>query len=110
TGPLYECSFYGNAAAGQKFRAMLARGASQPWQQTLRELTGGEQMDASAVLEYFAPLQQWLTEQNEGQTCGWQAGAGPVAATSTETTETTETTEITETTETRETTETTETA
>ena len=80
TGPLYECSFYGNAAAGQKFRAMLARGASQPWQQTLKELTGGEQMDASAVLEYFAPLQQWLTEQNEGQTCGWQAGAEPEAA------------------------------
>ena len=59
---------------------MLARGASQPWQQTLKELTGGEQMDASAVLEYFAPLQQWLTEQNEGQTCGWQAGAEPEAA------------------------------
>ena len=79
TGPLYECSFYGNAAAGQKFRAMLERGASQPWQQTLKELTGGEQMDASAVLEYFAPLQQWLAEQNEGQTCGWQASAEPQA-------------------------------
>ena len=82
-GPLYECSFYGNAEAGRKFRAMLARGASQPWQQTLNELTGGDKMDASAVLEYFAPLQQWLAEQNEGQTCGWQAGAEPAAAGST---------------------------
>ena len=79
-GPLYECSFYGNAEAGRKFRTMLAAGASQPWQQTLKALTGGEQMDASAVLEYFAPLQQWLAEQNEGQTCGWQAGAEPAAA------------------------------
>ncbi|HEU4773662.1 MAG TPA: M2 family metallopeptidase, partial [Lysobacter sp.] len=80
TGPLYECSFYGNAEAGKKFRAMLAAGASQPWQKTLKELTGGEQMDGSAVLEYFAPLQTWLAEQNEGQTCGWQAGAEPAAA------------------------------
>ena len=39
----------------------------------MKELTGGEKMDASAVLEYFAPLQTWLKQQNEGQTCGWQA-------------------------------------
>ncbi len=72
-GPLYECSFYGNKAAGQKYLAMLGKGASQPWQQTLKTMTGGEKMDASAVLEYFAPLQDWLKQQNEGQTCGWQS-------------------------------------
>lgn len=76
-GPLYDCSFYGNKAAGQKFQAMLAKGASQPWQQTMKELTGGEKMDASAVLEYFGPLQKWLTEQNAGKQCGW--GAPPAA-------------------------------
>ncbi|WP_101925764.1 MULTISPECIES: M2 family metallopeptidase [Luteimonas] len=75
TGPLYECSFYGNKAAGEKFWAMLEKGNSQPWQQTLKELTGGEQMDAAPVLEYFAPLQTWLTQQNEGKTCGWTAPA-----------------------------------
>jgi peptidyl-dipeptidase A len=79
-GPLYNCSFYGNKVAGQKFWAMLEKGASQPWQATLKELTGGEQMDASAVLEYFAPLQEWLSQQNEGQTCGWQAPATAAAA------------------------------
>ena len=78
-GPLYNCSFYGNKAAGQKFWAMLEKGASQPWQGTLKELTGTDKMDASAVLEYFAPLQDWLKQQNEGQTCGWPATA-PVAA------------------------------
>ena len=78
-GPLYNCSFYGNKAAGQKFWAMLEKGASQPWQATLKELTGGEKMDAGAVLEYFAPLQDWLKQQNEGPTCGWPAAA-PVAA------------------------------
>ena len=80
TGPLYECSFYGNKAAGEKFQAMLAKGASQPWQQSLKELTGGEGMDAGAVLEYFAPLQTWLKEQNEGKACGWQAGTTAAAA------------------------------
>jgi peptidyl-dipeptidase A len=79
-GPLYECSFYGNKEAGAKFQAMLDKGASQPWQKTLKELTGGEKMDASAVLEYFAPLQDWLKQQNEGKTCGWQSsGAAAVA-------------------------------
>lgn len=70
-GPLYQCSFYGNKAAGQKYWAMLGKGASQPWQKTLKDMTGSEKMDASAVLEYFAPLQEWLKQQNEGQRCGW---------------------------------------
>jgi peptidyl-dipeptidase A len=73
-GPLYECSYAGNPEAGRRYWAMMQKGASQPWQQTLRELTGGEQMDASAVLEYFAPLQAWLKEQNAGKRCGWPQG------------------------------------
>jgi len=80
-GPLYECSFYGNKEAGAKYQAMLSKGASQPWQKTLKELTGGEKMDASAILEYFAPLQAWLKEQNEGQTCGWQSATAKPAST-----------------------------
>ena len=74
-GPLHQCSFYGNKEAGKRYWAMLSKGASQPWQQTMKELTGGEKMDASAVLEYFAPLQSWLKAQNKGQQCGWSAGA-----------------------------------
>ena len=70
-GPLHECSIYGNQAAGQRFRDMLALGQSQPWQDTLEKLTGTREMDASAITEYFAPLLAWLEEQNKGQTCGW---------------------------------------
>jgi peptidyl-dipeptidase A len=70
-GPLAECSIYGNEVAGRKFGAMLAKGASQPWQDTMYELTGSREMDASAILEYFAPLRAWLDEQNKGQKCGW---------------------------------------
>jgi hypothetical protein len=28
------------------------------------------------MLDYFAPLQKWLDEQNKGQTVGW-SGASP---------------------------------
>lgn len=73
TGPLHQCNFANNPEAGKKYWAMLSKGASQPWQQTMKELTGGEQMDASAILDYFAPLQAWLQEQNQGQQCGWGA-------------------------------------
>ena len=70
-GPLSECSIYGNETAGRKFGAMLGKGASVPWQDALYELTGTREMDASAILDYFAPLSGWLKEQNRGQTCGW---------------------------------------
>jgi peptidyl-dipeptidase A len=72
TGPLHECSIYGNKDAGAAYMKMLSLGASKPWQDALFELTGTREMDASPILEYFAPLQGWLTEQNKGQQCGWQ--------------------------------------
>jgi peptidyl-dipeptidase A len=50
---------------------MLAQGASKPWQDTMQQLTGTRQMDASAIIEYFKPLEAWLDEQNKGQDCGW---------------------------------------
>ena len=40
TGPLNRCSFYGTKAAGDKLNAMLEAGQSQPWQQTLKAMTG----------------------------------------------------------------------
>lgn len=70
-GPLSECSVYGNAEAGRRFREMLALGQSQPWQDTLEKLTGTRRMDAAAITEYFGPLLSWLEEQNKGKTCGW---------------------------------------
>ncbi len=71
TGPLHECSIYDNKAAGDAYKKMLALGASKPWQEALYSLTGQREMDASAILEYFAPLQKWLEAQNKGQQCGW---------------------------------------
>ena len=71
TGPLHRCTFYNSKAAGEKLNKMLAMGQSQPWPDALEALTGQRQMDASAILDYFAPLQKWLDEQNKGQKVGW---------------------------------------
>jgi len=70
-GPLNECSIFGSTEAGKKYGAMLAQGASKPWPDTLQELTGTREMDASAIIDYFKPLEGWLKEQNKGQSCGW---------------------------------------
>jgi peptidyl-dipeptidase A len=70
-GPLHKCTFYGSKEAGAKFNKMLAMGQSKPWPDALEALTGERQTDAGALLEYFAPLKQWLDEQNKGKKVGW---------------------------------------
>jgi len=71
TGALHDCSFAGSKEAGRRLQAMLALGASKPWPDALEALTGERRIDAGALLEYFAPLQGWLKEQNQGRACGW---------------------------------------
>jgi peptidyl-dipeptidase A len=71
TSPLNRCSIYGNHEAGNRLNAMLEMGESRPWQDALETLTGQRQMDATAIRDYFAPLQKWLDEQNRGKPIGW---------------------------------------
>ncbi|MEP6801711.1 MAG: M2 family metallopeptidase [Acidobacteriota bacterium] len=70
-GPLNRCSIYGSRPAGERLAKMLAMGQSRPWPDALEELTGQRQMDATAIRDYFAPLQKWLDEQNRGKSIGW---------------------------------------
>jgi peptidyl-dipeptidase A len=70
-GPLHRCSIYGNAEAGKRLRTMLAMGQSRPWPEALKVVTGQDRMDATAIIDYFAPLKTWLDQQNKGQKCGW---------------------------------------
>ncbi|MGH6770605.1 MAG: M2 family metallopeptidase [Xanthobacteraceae bacterium] len=37
----------------------------------MRCTTGERDLDAGAIIDHFAPLNRWLTEQNKGETCGW---------------------------------------
>jgi peptidyl-dipeptidase A len=69
--PLHRCSVYDNKEVGKRLNAMLEMGQSKPWPEALEALTGSKQMDATAILEYFAPLQKWLDEQIKGQPTGW---------------------------------------
>lgn len=64
TGPLNRCSIYGNKAVGTRLNKMLAMGLSRPWPEALEALTGEKRMDATAIIDYFAPLKKWLDEQN----------------------------------------------
>ena len=72
-GPLHRCSFYGAKDAGKKFDAMLEMGASRAWPDALEAFTGTRKMDGSAIVAYFAPLKEWLDEQNKknGAKEGW---------------------------------------
>jgi peptidyl-dipeptidase A len=71
TTPLHRCSIYGNAEAGKRLRATLEMGASRPWPDALAALTGQREMDASAMVDYYAPLKAWLDAQNQGRPAGW---------------------------------------
>lgn len=71
TDPIHRCSIYNNKDAGKALNTMLEMGSSQPWQQAYKVLTGNEQMDATAILDYFAPLHTWLKDKNQGKQCGF---------------------------------------
>ena len=73
TGPLHRCSIYGNEDVGERFNAMMEMGQSRPWPEAMQAFTGQRENDASAIAAYFAPLDAWLTEQNRGEDCGWEA-------------------------------------
>ncbi|HEV8253261.1 MAG TPA: M2 family metallopeptidase [Vicinamibacteria bacterium] len=71
TGPLNRCSIYGSQEAGRRLQRLLEMGLSRPWPDALEALTGQRQMDATAIMDYFAPLKKWLDQQNAGQPVGW---------------------------------------
>ena len=70
-GPLNRCTFFGSKEAGAKLAKMLEMGQSKPWPDAMEALTGQREADAGAILEYFAPLKEWLDEQNKGMKVGW---------------------------------------
>ena len=59
---------------------MLAMGASKPWPEAMKMMTGEDRADASAMVEYFQPLLAWLKEQNKNVKTGWTVEADPLKA------------------------------
>ncbi|KAJ8733528.1 hypothetical protein PYW08_001826 [Mythimna loreyi] len=76
---LSNCDIYKSAAAGEALGKMLQMGSSRPWSDAMEVLTGQRSMDASGVLEYFAPLHDWLKAENErtGEFVGWEPSTVP---------------------------------
>ena len=70
-GPLNRCTIHDSKAAGAKLESMLKLGMSRPWPEALEAMTGEKEMDATAILEYFAPLKAWLDERNQGHPTAW---------------------------------------
>lgn len=50
-------------------------GSSKPWPEAFEILTGQRKMEASALIEYFKPLQDWLEKKNKetGAHIGWDS-------------------------------------
>jgi peptidyl-dipeptidase A len=63
----HDTDYYGSKATGDFLRTLMKSGASRPWREVLRETTG-RPLDAQAMVEYFAPLYEWLKVQNRGRT------------------------------------------
>ena len=68
---LYAC-FY--------FSEMLKLGSSVPWTEAMEVITGQKKMDASALIDYFEPLVDWLKTENKNKnySIGWES-ACPVS-------------------------------
>lgn len=54
-------------------------GSSKPWPDVMEAITGTREMDASALLEYFEPLIEWLDDkiEEEGLETGWDCSESP---------------------------------
>nr|BAM69203.1 hypothetical protein [Lutzomyia ayacuchensis] len=71
---LLNCDIYQSTEAGNAFKEMLQLGSSKPWPDAMEILTGQRKMDASALIEYFRPLSDWLQKKNKelGAHVGWE--------------------------------------
>lgn len=61
---------------------MLSLGSSKPWPDAMEVLTNNRKMEATAILEYFAPLYEWLIKTNEanGVEIGWDLNYGKLGS------------------------------
>ena len=71
-GYLHECSIYGDKRAGDKIISTMALGESLPWQDAFEKITGARELSGKSILNYYAPLKEWLDKQNINRTCGWE--------------------------------------
>lgn len=59
-------NYFGSKEVGSFLHGILKQGANCDWNQVLKDNLGSE-MSAKPMLEYFAPLMDYLKEQNKGK-------------------------------------------
>jgi peptidyl-dipeptidase A len=69
-GPAIDCSPDQLAASIPVLQLAMAEGARTPWTTLHARITGSQRIDPTALVDYFAPLSQWLAEQNSTGGCG----------------------------------------
>ncbi|GAA0742765.1 M2 family metallopeptidase [Gaetbulibacter jejuensis] len=63
----HATNYYGSKPVGDFLKEVLKSGANNDWRELLKESVGSE-MSAKPMLDYFAPLMDYLKEQNKGRT------------------------------------------
>jgi len=71
TTQLHKCDIYRSQAAGNRLKMVMSPGASRPWQEVMKIITGYGDIRADRMLEYFRPLKAWLRQKNRGHPVGW---------------------------------------
>lgn len=71
--PLHRCNLLNKPLVSDLIKKMMQIGASRPWQEVLEQTIGTKQLDASAVVTYFQPLQKFLEDHNvrTAEVVGW---------------------------------------
>jgi peptidyl-dipeptidase A len=69
--PPQSCNYAGSRAVGDFLRGIMEKGATEDWRRILKDATG-EELSTRAMVEYYAPLMQWLEKENAGRPIGWE--------------------------------------
>jgi peptidyl-dipeptidase A len=62
----HATNYFGNKDVGEFLGSIMRKGATQDWRQVLKDATGQE-ISAKAMVDYFAPLTDYLKEVNKGR-------------------------------------------
>lgn len=63
----HNTNYWGNKEVGKFLSDLMRPGASVDWKEHLKKNIGSE-MSAQSMVNYFAPLMDYLKKQNEGRT------------------------------------------
>ncbi|XP_064108972.1 angiotensin-converting enzyme-like [Macrobrachium nipponense] len=71
--PLHKCTIARSKEAGRLLWSVMSRGSSMKWPEFLEALSGTRRLNAQPLLEYFAPLQRWMSQEAEklNMSKGW---------------------------------------